>query len=481
MAVRTNGIRNPGPRTSSLTGWASGFGTSEVINASWVGTAGAAPEGRTGFYRRTVTTAKTGGQSLAYFTSTAGDVSGGAGTVRTFSLWVRHSVAVTGAWMSAQFKNGATLVNYTDGTPVNIPANTWTRLAVTSTAAGTFNTVVLYAVTPAGAVIPVGGTYDTADAMTELGVTLGTYFDGASASTGNITHSWAGAANASLSLEYPTPGLWTTALDMSVPAVGVAVDGLSNSGPSRVTVWRMTAGGQRRKVRGWDARQVYGSDYLIDYEAPLGRPITYQLEVNSGSTIPGRLTDTATLTVAAGVIQDPLQPLTGVEVSTDDVTFGPMVTNAAFRKITYDVESTKVTILGGREPVALTGQRMAASGIDFSMATESQEQTDRLRNLLGYASVVLVRPLPEWGPLPDLIYTVPSVVEEPIYGEDGAVMTTWRLSGDSVRAPSINILVALWTYDAVKARRTTYSAEQAVATAGGLRYLDVQVDPSMGV
>lgn len=479
MAVRTNGIRNPGPRSSSLTGWASGFGTSEVINASWVGTAGAGPQGRTGFYRRTVTTAKTGGQSLAHFTSTAGDVSGTAGTVRTFSLWVRHSVAVTGAWMSAQFKNGATLVNYTDGTPTNIPANTWTRLAVTSTAAGTFNTVVIYAVTPAGAVIPVGGTYDTADVMTELGPSLGAYFDGASGSDVNVTHAWTGTANASPSQEFPTPGLRVEALDMSVPAVGVAVDGLS-AGASRVTVWRMTAGGQRRKVRGWDNRLVYGSDYLIDYEAPLARPITYQLEVNSGSTIPVRLTDTATLTVIAGVIQDPLQPLTGVEVTTDDVRFGPSLTNKAFRKLTYDVEQTKATILGGREPVALAGQRMAASGIDFSMHTETEEQANALRDLLGYASVILVRPLPEWGPLPDLIYTVPTVVEEPVYGENGAVMTTWQLTGDAVRAPSINILVALWTYDTVKATRTTYGAEQTTATAAGMRYQDVQADPTMG-
>lgn len=270
--------------------------------------------------------------------------------------------------------------------------------------------------------------------------------------------------------------------DAPVPRVGITVDGLSASGPSRVTVWRSTAGGQRRKVRGWDRRQVYGSDYAIDYEAPLGRPVTYSLVVDVGAVVPATVTATVTLDVMDGFIQDPLLPLGAIAISDGlDVDRAPVLTNTAFRKLQYAVESSSAKILGGREPVAMTGQRMAVSGIDFSMLTEAAEQSTRLRDLLTETSLVLVRPLPQWGPLPDLVYTVPSVSEEPTYGEDGVVMTTWRLTGDSVRPPSINVLVALWTYDAVAALWSTYASAQSAASASAARYLDVQRDPTMGV
>lgn len=96
------------------------------------------------------------------------------------------------------------------------------------------------------------------------------------------------------------------------------------------------------------------------------------------------------------------------------------------------------------------------------------------------APIVVIRPLPSWGPLPDVIYTVPTVSEEPVYGEDGVIMTTWNLTGDSVRAPTMSVLVPLWTYDAVQALWVTYQDIQTQATATTSRYLDVQADPTIG-
>lgn len=270
--------------------------------------------------------------------------------------------------------------------------------------------------------------------------------------------------------------------DAPVPRVGIMLTGLDPVGPSRVTLWRSTAGGQRRKVRGWDKRQVFGSDYALDYEAPLGRLITYDLVVESGALIPEVLTGTVTLEVSTGFIQDPLLPLGAVPISHGlELDQTPVLTNAAFRTIQYSIDSSSVSILGSREPVAMTGQRMAASGINFSLLTEAAEQSTMLRNLLAESGLVLVRPLPEWGPLPDLFYTVPTVSEEPVYGEDGASITVWNLSGDAVRAPSISVLVALWTYNQVRALWTTYSQAQDAATDAAARYLDVQRDPTIGV
>lgn len=266
--------------------------------------------------------------------------------------------------------------------------------------------------------------------------------------------------------------------DAPVPRVGITVDGLDGVGPSTVTVWRSTVGGKRRKVRGWDARIVFGSDFTLDYEAPLGRPVTYDLQVISGAVIPADQTATVTLDVTDGYIQDPLMPLGAVAVSGDrDSLF---FTGTAFQALEYAVASSEVSVLGSDEPVALTGQRLAASGISFDMITKAAEQAAALRATLR-SPLVLVRPLPNWGPLPDLIYTVPSVVEEPLDVSWGGSFTRWTLRGNSVAPPSIQVLVALWTYDQVAALWSTYDDAQAAASAAAATYLDDQRDPTMGV
>lgn len=277
-------------------------------------------------------------------------------------------------------------------------------------------------------------------------------------------------------------GVFVDPVAADIPAAGITITGLDPSGPSVVTLWRSTAGGKRRSVRGWRNRIVYESDYAVDYEVPLGRDVTYELEVVSGALLPELIQWTAFIESEVGFIQDPLMPLSGVPVHGDvDIDDHAVLTSEAFRKLTYAVESSSVSVLGSNEPVAMTGQRMAMSGFDFSVLTEAAEQSTALRNLLTAVGLVLIRPLPSWGPLPDLIYTVPSVSEEPVYGEYGATMTTWSLSGNTVRPPSIDVLVPLWTYADVEALWTNYAEAQAAADTTRASYLDVQRDPTMGV
>lgn len=308
------------------------------------------------------------------------------------------------------------------------------------------------------------------------------YFDGDSRATVDFTYAWTGVPHASTSMRFATPGLWVEAFtDAPVPRVGITVTGLDAAGPSVVTVWRTTSGGARRAVRGWKKRIVYGSDYYIDYEAPLGREVTYTLEVHSGATTPTRTSDAVTLDCATGFVQDPLMPLGAVAVSGAREDGVPTMRGSAFSALEYAVGSTQAAVLGRREPVAMTGQRLAISGVSFDMLTRAAEQATALRNLLAETSLMLVRPLPEWGPLPDLIYTVPSVTEQPLDVAWGGSLTRWLLQGDSVAAPSMQVLVALWTYDQVAALWATYGEAQAAASTSGATYLDNQRDPTMGV
>lgn len=274
-------------------------------------------------------------------------------------------------------------------------------------------------------------------------------------------------------------GVFVDPVAADIPAAGITITGLDPSGPSVVTLWRSTAGGRRRSVRGWRNRVVYESDYAVDYEVPLERDVTYELEVVSGALIPELTQWTSFIESETGFIQDPLMPLSGVPVSgnRDDLYF----TNTAFKDLTYAVESSEVAILGSNEPVALTGQRMAASGVSFDMITRAAEQATGLRNLLAETPLVLVRPLPSWGPLPDLIYTVPEVVESPLDVSWGGSFTRWSLTGNTVRPPSIDVLVPLWTYADVEALWTSYAAAQAAADTTRASYLDAQRDPTMGV
>lgn len=267
--------------------------------------------------------------------------------------------------------------------------------------------------------------------------------------------------------------------DDGLPVVGITITGLDAIGPSTITMWRSTDGNKRRAVRGWNRRVVYGADFGYDYEVPLGRVVTYTLEVNSGAVFPELMFHTVTVDSDVGYIQDPLLPLGAVAVSGDKSEH--YLTGSAFQSLRYAVESTEVAILGSNEPVAMTGQRMAMSGVDMSMVTRAAEQASALRDLLAETPLVLVRPLPEWGPLPDLIYTVPQVIEEPIDVSWGGSFTRWNLVGSQVAPPSIQVLVSLWTYGEVEALWATYADAQAAATAYGATYLDEQRDPTMGV
>lgn len=305
------------------------------------------------------------------------------------------------------------------------------------------------------------------------------YFDGDTPDDQTYTYSWTGTPHASTSTRSATPGLWVEAfVDTPVPSVGITVTGLAEDTLSRVTVWRSTEGNKRRIVRGWNERKVFGGDFGLDYEVPLGRLVTYDIVVQ-GAIIPLRLTDSVFIESTVGYVQDPLLPLGAVAVSgdRDELYF----TGSAFQELKYAVESNEVAILGSNEPVALTGQRMAMSGVDMSMITKAAEQASALRDLLAETPLVLVRPLPHWGPLPDLIYTVPSVVEAPVDVSWGGSFTRWNLVGNQVAPPSIQVLVSLWTYGDVEALWATYSDAQAAAVASGATYLADQRDPTMGV
>lgn len=222
VEVHRNIALNPGPRTADLTRWSFGVATGEVVTGSWVSTPGDGPEGRTGFARRTVTTAKTGGTGGPFYRAVSGEFSGVAGDVRTLSIWARFSHA-TEVVLNADVRLGTVGAGGTVSNPVQVAANVWTRLSMTVTALGPYDGSQLWVRTTTTApVIPVGGTYDIADVLIEASSSLGQYFDGTFSPDPDLTPAWAGAANTSASI---LTGVGVT----SVATVSTNARGVSSS------------------------------------------------------------------------------------------------------------------------------------------------------------------------------------------------------------------------------------------------------------
>lgn len=200
MAIRTrrNLATNPGPRSSGLIGWMNQTHASETSTTAWVGTAGAGPEGRTGFFRRTTTVAKTGGSTGPYYREPPGATSGGPGDVLAISAWVRASRALV-VQTQLRIRTGGTNATLVQLDPVALVANTWTRIGGTVTTDVDWDGYQFFTYTDATTSTPAGTSIDLADVLVERADVVQGYFDGSMSVPGSGV-TWEGGANASFSL-----------------------------------------------------------------------------------------------------------------------------------------------------------------------------------------------------------------------------------------------------------------------------------------
>ena len=265
--------------------------------------------------------------------------------------------------------------------------------------------------------------------------------------------------------------------DAPCPRVEVTVTNLS-TGTTVFNIWR-TADGLRKIVRSARNRSAVGSDALIDYEAPLGRSVTYDIEVVSGVTTAQPTTPgTTTVTSATWWIQDPLVPGTAQPLAVRKKDGAISLTAAAVKNLEYASGVSIIPILGSPEPVALVGPRQIAANVDFSMFTTTAQATTTLRNLLQQAPILLVRDNGTRNDgLPALAYLAAQApAEQPVTVAFGGTLTAWKLQGNLVAAPTLNVLVPIWTYGTVAALWSTYQAAQT--TLAAKTYLDVLKSPS---
>lgn len=261
------------------------------------------------------------------------------------------------------------------------------------------------------------------------------------------------------------------------PRAGVTVTGLG-IGESVVSVWR-TADGERSSVRG--ARRTVMNDgaYVMDYDVPLGRPVTYEVEVVSGPSGASRVTSSAvTVDATSGCIMDPLVPQSAVPVSGGKTDDGPYLRASALSQLEYQADVQVFNIMGSDKPLALFGQRMAERGLDTSMSTRSAEQNTRLKKLLRSTAQLLFRPLPSWGEfdLPGTLFLANATATQlPVDVSWGGELTWWEMKSDVVAAPTIKVLTATFTYGDVTILMSTYGQKQDLMA--GKTYLDDLKNP----
>lgn len=265
-------------------------------------------------------------------------------------------------------------------------------------------------------------------------------------------------------------------VDAPCPRVGLTITGLG-IGVSVVSVWR-TADGERNPVRGARRAVMNDAGYVIDYDAPLGRPVGYEVEVISGPSGASRVTASpVTVESATGWIMDPLVPQSAVPIVGDD-TNETYLRSQALVELEYQADVQVFNIMGSNKPLALFGQRMAERGLDTSMSTRSAEQNARLESLLKSTAQLLFRPLPGWGTrtLPGSMFLAnATAVQLPVDVSWGGNLTRWDLKSDVVQAPTIRVLTATFTYGDVEILMGTYQQKQDLMA--GKTYLDDLKNP----
>jgi hypothetical protein len=478
VTTRTNRATNPNV-SATATNYTAFPGTGATAAGARVNSAGW--DGKLGFYRITWSVASTAVSGGVVYNQTGL----AAATQYTHSMYVNPSVTQTMS-ISAQYKDAAAAAVGVAvlGTAVSCPAGVWTRLSVTATSGALVDRVTLTAGARAGGVVwPIGATLDTDAVLIESASTLGTFFDGGYTNAAGVFYSWVGVVDGSNSQAVTYAPTLTLTPSFTAPCdrVTVTVADLPAT-PQTVTIWR-TADGERQAIRGYRKIEVVSSDSVDDFEAPMYRVLTYELEIVSG-TARGAVQPTATVSLDPGKprygwIQDPLDPASAMKVYGDIVTGGETtLMDEAIKKIEYPADVSLIPILGNKKPVALLGQRMAASGISFKMGTNAAGQATALRNLLGQAPLALIRTVPEWGAsLPGLCYIAPTTPAELPKNEAwGGNVIEWEITSPLVAAPTMAVVVAIWTYGTVEASWSSYQQAQTAFT--GKTYLYAKNNPA---
>ena len=238
-----------------------------------------------------------------------------------------------------------------------------------------------------------------------------------------------------------------------------------------VTVYRSWKG-QRQVVRGASRAEVAGDYLIIDYEVPLGVPVSYTSVGFDVSGVPSQesASTTVTVDVADVWLQDPLDPTTALaaRMSRTSVTEGVEIIGDSILPASYQATTTVQPVVGSALPVGMASVRRAVSRAPLTFIAWSPTDAETLRTLLMQTFPLCVRTpaaIPQLGGL--TYFALPDFVEAPYPGWTATLFTA---SGDAVRPPGSGIVIQPRTYADLSAEAATYAGLLALYPT----YVDVK-------
>lgn len=210
---RMNRATDPHARTESSDLWRYQDGTGGSSDTEYSLDSGT-PDGNPGYFRTTVTTPPSGGNSGAYYQESLG---GGSGEIVEASLWVRSStggVVRPTLWLRASGVNTDTF----NGDPVALEVGTWTQITASVLATESYDQVRIWALEDA----PLSGGTVLSVTMVKVGDDP-RYYDGSYPESVDeySSYSWVGTEDESATVEtYADPLTYVdTSEDSIAPAL----------------------------------------------------------------------------------------------------------------------------------------------------------------------------------------------------------------------------------------------------------------------
>jgi hypothetical protein len=245
-------------------------------------------------------------------------------------------------------------------------------------------------------------------------------------------------------------------------AVRLNVTGIP-AGADTLTITRTGPSGTKAAVRGALDVAVTGTSYIIrDYEAAFGVEYRYEVVVYDGATSVG--TATALFTLVWGEcdawVVDLARPTNSLPVTIESMIALEFAAAVGVHRV-----------LNRRAPV-LTSLPAWTPSAELILLTETLEERDRMRVLLGSGYPCLLRTVPEQG-ISNMYLGVTNFIEERFLTPGDAPERRFRVACIQVERPDPGLYVpqAPNTYARVKATYATYAAlEAGVANYDELAY-----------
>lgn len=270
--------------------------------------------------------------------------------------------------------------------------------------------------------------------------------------------------------ENPVP---STLIDVtSIPAY---------SGVKRITVYRIS-NNRQTIVRNADSINISGSAtfFVQDFDVPLGVPVQYKAYIRNNTGLnTNQTTSVATYeTSDASVwITDPLNTSNFVKVAIAG-TGSAVLGQKSFSKVTRSYERNTSSVIGREKPVLQFYGQKAITGLPLEIIATASAN-NQIEALLS-AGHVLIRSSARMTNLPRELYCTMTGTQEPLTWQYDAYdadtdLTLWSLSVDEVEAQTLDIVLALYSYDYWAGKFATYA--DAVTAYGTGTYLDAIKNP----